>query len=116
MTITAGTAQSNNTGFILSSVCNGGLTDRIATCSRSGNEENGAAKSSRHLFRSAKKENGMSEYRVYTIGPDGHIFKADHMICDNDDEAISRVRVIVAEHPVEIWSGSRFVIRLDPAR
>jgi hypothetical protein len=38
------------------------------------------------------------------------------MICENDEEAISRARAIVAEHPIEIWSGDRFVIRLDPAR
>ena len=44
----------------------------------------------------------MPEYRVYTIGPDGRIFKANPMICENDEEAISRARVIVAEHPIEI--------------
>jgi hypothetical protein len=64
-----------------------------------------------------QKKDGMPEYRVYTIGPDGHISKADPMTCDNDEEAISQARVIVAEHhPIEIWSGDRFVIRLDPAR
>jgi hypothetical protein len=57
----------------------------------------------------------MSDYRVYSIGPDGHIFKAEQMICDDDEEAISRARVTVEEHPIEIWSGDRFVIRLDPA-
>jgi hypothetical protein len=34
----------------------------------------------------------MSEYRVYTIGADGHIFKAEAMICQNDEEAIVLVR------------------------
>ena len=58
----------------------------------------------------------MTEYRVYTIGPDGHIFKAEPMICENDEEVISRARTMVAEHPIEIWSRDRFVIRLDPAR
>ena len=58
----------------------------------------------------------MPEYRVYTIGPDGHIFKAKPMVCENDEEVISRARAIVAEYPIEIWSGERFVIRLEPAR
>jgi hypothetical protein len=57
----------------------------------------------------------MSEYRAYAIGPDGHIFKAEPMICENDDEAIARVRALAAEHTIEIWSGDRFVVRLDPA-
>jgi len=81
------------------------------------NEENGPGKSSPLPVPQCKKEkNGMPDYRVYTIGPDGHIFKADEMTCDNDEEAISRARVIVPKHPIEIWSGDRFVIRLEPAR
>ncbi len=58
----------------------------------------------------------MSEDRVYAIGSDGHIFKAEAMICDNDERAIAEVRMLAAEHTIEIWSGGRFVIRLDPAR
>jgi len=49
----------------------------------------------------------MSEYRVYTIGADGHIFKAEAMICQNDEEAIALVRTLAAEHTIEIWSGDR---------
>jgi hypothetical protein len=63
-----------------------------------------------------KEKNGKTEYRLYTIGPDGHIFKAEPMICENDEEVISRARTMVAEHPFEIWSRDRLVIRLDPAR
>jgi hypothetical protein len=57
----------------------------------------------------------MHEYRAYTIGPDGRIFKAEPMVCDSDDEAIIRGRVLAKEHAIEIWSGDRFVIKLDPA-
>ena len=58
----------------------------------------------------------MFEYRAYAIGPDGHIFRAEPMICKSDEEAITRARKLVAEHAIEIWSGDRFVVRLDPAR
>jgi hypothetical protein len=56
----------------------------------------------------------MAEYRAYAIGPDGRIFKADPMICDNDEEAIAQVRTLAAEHVIEIWSGDRFVVRVEP--
>jgi hypothetical protein len=58
----------------------------------------------------------MPEYRAYAIGSDGHIFKAEPMICENDEEAIAHVRALAAEHTIEVWSADRFVIRLDPAR
>ena len=58
----------------------------------------------------------MSEYRVYAIGPDGHIFKAEPMICEGDEEAIAQAQALVAEHTIEVWSGDRFVVRLDPVR
>lgn len=59
----------------------------------------------------------MLEYRAYTIGRDGHIFQAEPMICENDEAAIARGRQLLgSEHTIEIWSGDRFVIRLDPVR
>ncbi len=58
----------------------------------------------------------MTEYRAYLFGSDGHIFKAEPMICENDAEAIARARTLAAEQTVEIWSRDRFVIRLDPKR
>ena len=57
----------------------------------------------------------MSDYRAYAIGPDGHFIKAEPMTCENDEEAIERARALAKEHPIEIWSGDRFVIRLDRA-
>ncbi|MBA2401115.1 MAG: hypothetical protein H0V72_20930 [Bradyrhizobium sp.] len=58
----------------------------------------------------------MSEYRVFSIGFDGRIFKAEPMVCESDEEAIARARTLGAEYTIEIWSGNRFVIRLDPER
>jgi hypothetical protein len=53
---------------------------------------------------------------LYAIGPDGHIFKAEPMICKSDEEAITRARKLAVEHAIEVWSGNRFVVRLDPVR
>jgi hypothetical protein len=58
----------------------------------------------------------MPEYRAYAIGLDGHIFKAEPMICENDEEAVARARMLAAEHAVEVWSGDRFVVRLVAAQ
>jgi hypothetical protein len=54
----------------------------------------------------------MEEYRVYTVGPDGHIIGVEAMVCANDEEAIKRTKRLVDSHDVELWSGSRLVIRL----
>jgi hypothetical protein len=54
----------------------------------------------------------MQEYRAYTVGPDGHIIGFEPMVCANDEEAIERARRLVEGHRVELWSGSRLVIRL----
>ena len=56
----------------------------------------------------------MAEYRIYAIGADGHIFKAEEMTCENDAEVIAQVRTLAAKHAIEIWSGDRFVVRVDP--
>ena len=58
----------------------------------------------------------MKEYRAYTIGDDDHIVGAIPLVCANDDEAIARVKALLAERAIEIWSGDRFVTRLDPER
>jgi len=57
----------------------------------------------------------MSDYRAYAIGPDGHFIKVEPMSCENDEEAIARARALAKEYPIEIWSGDRFVVRLDRA-
>ncbi|MGY3609491.1 hypothetical protein [Bradyrhizobium sp. Leo121] len=54
----------------------------------------------------------MPEYRAYTVGPDGHIIAFEPMVCPNDEVAIERARRLVDSHRVELWSGSRLVIRL----
>jgi hypothetical protein len=53
------------------------------------------------------------EYRVYAIGRDGHIFDAKALVCRDDAEAIEQARDAFKDQIVEVWSGARFVARLD---
>jgi hypothetical protein len=56
----------------------------------------------------------MQEYRAYTVGLDGHFVGFEAMLCATDAEAIKKSRLLVGDRPIELWSGARFVIRLDP--
>jgi hypothetical protein len=55
----------------------------------------------------------MAEYRAYAIGSDGHIVKAAALVCDDDDQAIARAKLALGNCTIEVWSGVRFVVRLD---
>ena len=55
----------------------------------------------------------MAEYRVYAIGPDGHIFDATPLVCRDDADAIEQSRSVFRDQIIKVWSGARFVIRLD---
>jgi hypothetical protein len=56
----------------------------------------------------------MPEYRAYTVGLDGHFVGFEAMVCASDAEAIKRAKLLVGDRPIELWSGSRFIIRLEP--
>ena len=55
----------------------------------------------------------MAEYRVYTVGLDGHFINFEPLVCRDDGEAIAMAQRMVDGHDVEVWSGERFVIRLE---
>jgi hypothetical protein len=52
-------------------------------------------------------------YRAYTVGNDGHITASRAFTCANDADAIAWAKQLVDGHDVELWSGERFVIKLD---
>ena len=54
----------------------------------------------------------MTEYRAYFIDLDGHFAGFEPMNCADDAEAIERAKRLVARHGVELWSGTRLVIRI----
>jgi hypothetical protein len=54
----------------------------------------------------------MTDYRAYTVGPDGHFIPSRTFICGNDADAIVWAKQLVDGHDVELWSGERMVIKL----
>ena len=58
----------------------------------------------------------MNEYRMYMMGQDGHIKGSRAFVCENDDDATVWARQLRDDHDIELWSGDRFVIRLDHHR
>ncbi len=55
----------------------------------------------------------VAEYRVYAIGPDGHIAGWEPLICQDDRAAINHAGQIFPGQIVELWCGERFVARLS---
>jgi hypothetical protein len=55
----------------------------------------------------------MADYRAYTVGLDGHFIDFQAFCCDVDSDAIERARQFVDGHAVELWSGERFIARLE---
>ena len=54
-----------------------------------------------------------AEYRVYVVGTDGHFPRSDEFVAANDDGAFEHARQSVDGHDVELWSGARFVAKLE---
>jgi hypothetical protein len=51
----------------------------------------------------------MPEYRAYAVGDDGHFNGYEPLVCANDEEAITKAKVLSRRHGVELWSGPRLV-------
>ena len=52
----------------------------------------------------------MASYRLFFIGRDDHIVKAEVVDCPTDDEAVAAARAMCGEHPaVEVWELARRV-------
>lgn len=49
----------------------------------------------------------MTEYRAYTVGPDGHFTGFDPLVCADDSEAIEKAARLVVKQEVELWCGAR---------
>ena len=54
----------------------------------------------------------MSQYRIFTIGPDGHFISGTPLEFLNDEQAIEEARCLLDCHDLELWQGQRFVITL----
>jgi hypothetical protein len=59
----------------------------------------------------------MASYRLFFVGPDDHIVKAEVIDCPTDTEAVAVARASCIEHPaVEVWEFARRVGRVDAGR
>ena len=56
----------------------------------------------------------MANYRIVTIENAGKLSRHRAFVSDNDDDAIVWAKQSLDEAPVELWSGARFVTRLEP--
>ncbi len=54
----------------------------------------------------------MSQYRIFTIGPDGHFVNGMALECLNDEQAIEEARRLLDRQDLELWQAQRFVITL----
>jgi hypothetical protein len=67
----------------------------------------------RYGIASASGAAGVIEYRAYIVGDDGHFLGYEPLICADDSEAITKARCLVRDHDVELWNGTRLVVRLS---
>ena len=49
----------------------------------------------------------MSEYRAYLVDRDGHIKHRVDLICEDEEGAKERAKLLVDGHDVELWFGTR---------
>ncbi len=56
----------------------------------------------------------MAEYRAYVVGEGDHIVGFRAYVCPTDEDAILWAKQLVDGHDIELWSGERFVARLEP--
>jgi hypothetical protein len=66
------------------------------------------------IYALGSGELGMAQYRIYTVGSDGHFVGFEPLVCSDDTRRSRRRKRLVSIHDIEVWSGLRFVIRLSP--
>lgn len=71
-----------------------------------------AALSTPPRSRSSPWELNVPEYKLYSIGHDGHIEKRHDCNAPDDLAALDKARALCGPHEIEVWNGARFVARL----
>lgn len=56
----------------------------------------------------------MNTYRIVLVDDTGRASRQRSFVCANDDDAIVWAKQLEGEVPIELWSGARFVARLEP--
>jgi hypothetical protein len=69
------------------------------------------------LVKTATGTGPMPEYRIFLLKEDGGSAKPSVFItCTNDQEAVDKARQIANGLDVEIWEGSRNIVRGNPPK
>jgi hypothetical protein len=55
----------------------------------------------------------MAEYRIYTVGIDGHFIGFEPLFCDDDAQAMEKAKQLLDGHDLQLWSGPRYVGRVE---
>jgi hypothetical protein len=55
----------------------------------------------------------MARYRVYAVQFDGNFDGYGTLSCTDDDEAIGEAQRLANNSAIEVWSGERFVARME---
>jgi len=53
-------------------------------------------------------------YRVYFLDAANHIIRSHDLECDDDADAIERLRELNHAHAMELWERARLVRRIEP--
>jgi hypothetical protein len=55
----------------------------------------------------------MADYRVYSIGNDGHAFEAILLDCPDDKAAIESAKQLINDHDIELWQRDRRIAKFE---
>jgi hypothetical protein len=54
----------------------------------------------------------MPNYRIYTVGGDGHFSGVEDIKCVDDQEAVQKAQQVLDGKDIELWERGRFIMRL----
>ena len=55
----------------------------------------------------------MTHYRAYAVQFDGDFDGYQSLNCADDEDAIGKARQLAGSSAIELWSGERFITRLE---
>jgi hypothetical protein len=58
----------------------------------------------------------VEKYRLCKVAKDGQRIEFEELVCRDDGHAVHLAKGRVQEHDIEVWSGVRFVFRLECKR
>jgi hypothetical protein len=62
----------------------------------------------------AAKLSQMANYRIVSVDDAGNVRSHRNFACATDEDAIVWAKQLESEKPTEVWSGPRFVARVEP--